>query len=279
MLQGDYEGARVLLEEYLALAREVQDKAEIAQALHNLGDNARFQGDYPRARAYLEESLSVCQELGDKRLTAMTLNILGLVARWQGDLAQAAALHRESFVLSRELGEKLCLAQSLEGLAAVDGIQQSPERAARLLGAAEAMREVSNAPLPPSDRPDYDRIVRTTRAQLDEAVFALAWTQGRSMTPEQALASPVQETRPQAAAASQPLTPPVKSPPTYPDGLTKREVEVLRLVAQGLTDAQVADALVISRRTVTSYLTTIYSKIGVSSRVAATRYAMEHHFA
>jgi DNA-binding NarL/FixJ family response regulator len=56
-------------------------------------------------------------------------------------------------------------------------------------------------------------------------------------------------------------------------------VEVLRLVAQGLTDAQVADALVLSRRTVTSYLTTIYSKIGVSSRVAATRYAMEHHLA
>jgi DNA-binding NarL/FixJ family response regulator len=62
-----------------------------------------------------------------------------------------------------------------------------------------------------------------------------------------------------------------------PDGLTAREVEVLRLVAQGLTNEQVAQQLVISPRTVNTHLTSIYSKIGVSSRSAATRYAMEHH--
>ncbi len=61
-----------------------------------------------------------------------------------------------------------------------------------------------------------------------------------------------------------------------PDGLTAREVEVLRLVSQGLTDTQVAEQLVLSRRTVNSYLTSIYSKIQVSSRSAATRYAIEH---
>ncbi len=62
-----------------------------------------------------------------------------------------------------------------------------------------------------------------------------------------------------------------------PDGLTAREVEVLRLVSQGLTDTQVAEQLVLSRHTVNSYLTSIYSKIQVSSRSAATRYAIEHH--
>jgi DNA-binding NarL/FixJ family response regulator len=61
--------------------------------------------------------------------------------------------------------------------------------------------------------------------------------------------------------------------------LTAREVEVLRLVAQGLTDTQVAEQLVLSRRTVNSYLTSIYSKIQVSSRSAATRYAIEHRLA
>ncbi len=59
-------------------------------------------------------------------------------------------------------------------------------------------------------------------------------------------------------------------------GLTAREVEVLRLVAQGLSDAQVAEQLVISPRTVNWHLTSIYSKLGVSSRAAATRYAIEH---
>ncbi|MFL5590493.1 MAG: response regulator transcription factor [Ktedonobacteraceae bacterium] len=59
--------------------------------------------------------------------------------------------------------------------------------------------------------------------------------------------------------------------------MTAREVEVLCLVSQGLTDTQVAEQLVLSRRTVNSYLTSIYSKIQVSSRSAATRYAIEHH--
>jgi DNA-binding CsgD family transcriptional regulator len=65
--------------------------------------------------------------------------------------------------------------------------------------------------------------------------------------------------------------------PAYPAGLTAREVEVLRLVAQGLTDAQVAERLVISLRTVTTHLTSIYNKLGINSRVAATRLAVEHH--
>jgi DNA-binding NarL/FixJ family response regulator len=72
-------------------------------------------------------------------------------------------------------------------------------------------------------------------------------------------------------------TPPTKTSPTYPVGLSAREVEVLQLVAQGLTDTQIAKQLVISPRTVNFHLTSIYSKIGISSRAAATRYAIEHH--
>jgi DNA-binding NarL/FixJ family response regulator len=72
-------------------------------------------------------------------------------------------------------------------------------------------------------------------------------------------------------------TPPANRPPSYPAGLTAREVEVLRLVAQGLSDAQVAEHLVVSPRTVTTHLTSIYNKLGVNSRVATTRFAVEHH--
>lgn len=73
------------------------------------------------------------------------------------------------------------------------------------------------------------------------------------------------------------LASPLQPSSVYPDGLTAREVEVLRLVAQGLSDAQIAEQLIISPRTVNNHLTSIYSKIQVSSRAAATRYAMEHH--
>ena len=92
------------------------------------------------------------------------------------------------------------------------------------------------------------------------------------MTPEQALTAQ----GPATMTIEPSSAPPIKRLLAYPDGLTVREVEVLRLVAQGLTNAQVAEQLVISPRTVDTHLKAIYSKIGVSSRSAATRYAMEH---
>ena len=96
------------------------------------------------------------------------------------------------------------------------------------------------------------------------------------MTPEQAISAQGPATIPASISIEPSLAPTVKPPIIYPDGLTAREVDVLRLVAQGLADAQIAEQLVISPRTVNSHLTSIYSKIQVSSRAAATRYAMDH---
>jgi predicted ATPase/class 3 adenylate cyclase/DNA-binding CsgD family transcriptional regulator len=96
---------------------------------------------------------------------------------------------------------------------------------------------------------------------------------------QQALATLGQTIRPTPTPVELSPTSPVKPAATYPDELTEREVEVLRQVAQGLTDAQVADQLVISPRTVNGHLRSIYSKIGVTSRSAATRYAVDHHLA
>jgi ATP/maltotriose-dependent transcriptional regulator MalT len=277
--QGDGERAKALLEESLALYRELGDHWGIAMVLHILGDVARYQGDDERARAFLEECLSVWEELGDKRSRAATLNILGQVACGQGDFVRAAALHRESLTLSRALGEQLCLAQSLEGLASVGAAQGEFVWAVLLWGAAEVLREAINAPLPPSDRTAYERAVATARVSLGDQVFAAAWAEGRTMTAEQALAA-----QGRAVIPTAPPIPPVpapapapKSPVTYPAGLTEREVEVLRLLAQGWTDAQIAEQLVISLRTVNHHTTSLYSKLGVSSRAAATRSAIEHH--
>ncbi len=93
---------------------------------------------------------------------------------------------------------------------------------------------------------------------------------------QQALATLGQTILPTPTPLERSSTSPVKPAATYPDGLTPREVEVLRLLALGLTDAHIAEQLVISPRTVNNHLTSIYSKIQVSSRSAATRYAIEH---
>jgi DNA-binding NarL/FixJ family response regulator len=145
--------------------------------------------------------------------------------------------------------------------------------AVRLLAAAAALRDSLGTPLPPVSRAAYSRSLATARTQLGEQAFAVAWAEGRGMTWEQALAARGPVTIPSEAHS----TPPAKSPTTSPDGLTVREVEVLRLLAQGLTDAQIAAQLIISPRTVNTHLKAIYGKIQVSSRSAATRYALDQH--
>jgi DNA-binding NarL/FixJ family response regulator len=99
---------------------------------------------------------------------------------------------------------------------------------------------------------------------LSEAKFEAAWAEGRKMTPEAAIASFAQA-RPRAAA--------------FPAGLTAREVEVLRLLSAGLTSAQIAGHLVVSLTTINAHLRNIYNKLDVSSRSAATRFAIEHGLA
>lgn len=103
--------------------------------------------------------------------------------------------------------------------------------------------------------------------------LATVWAQGRTMTPEQVLS---EQGRPRPTAVSSASQTKLDA---IPAGLTPREVEVLRLLAQGLTNAQIAEQLVVSPRTVDAHLTTIYSKIGVKSRSAATRYALEQKLA
>ncbi len=150
-----------------------------------------------------------------------------------------------------------------------------PHMAARLWGAAATLREAIGAPIYPVYRASYEQAIAQARAMLGEQDFHKAWIAGRSMAPEQAPG--IQESVMISASVSSTRQPLASTQPPNPEGLTPREVEVLRLLAQGRTDAQIAELLVISPRTVNRHTTSLYSKLNVSSRAAATRYALEHH--
>ena len=187
--QGDYPAARALHEESLAMMRELGDRGRIASSLGNLARVAYVQGDYPAARIQYDESLAITRELGDRVGIAGALNNLGRVARDQGDLASAWALHQESMVIVRELGDRQGIADSLEGLASVDAAFGSSLRAARVWGMAEQMRKEIGSPIPPDERPNYDRRVAAARAVVgDDATFDRAWQEGRALLLEQAIA-------------------------------------------------------------------------------------------
>ena len=108
--------------------------------------------------------------------------------RLQGELARAITLFQEALGPLQELGDRWMLARSLEGLAAVHSLQSEHRRAARIYGAAEALRETIGAPVNISLRPDYDYRVADACRALGATVFEAAWAEGRAMSLDQAVA-------------------------------------------------------------------------------------------
>lgn len=258
------------LEESRAIWQELGDADGFARYCWLAGWIALRRGDRESARALSEESLRLFKEAGNQWFTAWTLSVVARVEVGEENYAAARTLYEGSLAITQVLGDTWLTAFCLEGLAGVAAAQGNPQWAARLWGAAECLRETIGAPIPPVERANYEHSIAATRASLGTASFAALWTEGRAMTPAQALAAQDRTT------VSQPSTT-TKITPTSPVSLTAREIEVLRLVTQGMTDTQVAEILVISPRTVNWYLTSIYSKLGVSSRSAATRRAIEQH--
>ncbi len=276
-LQNDMALGVMLTEESLAIARQQGDPSLIARILNNLGYMAWQQKDLARAAAFTQENLVLARELDDKLLLNSTLETLGSIALDSGELERAKAYFIESIELAKQLGRKGYAEYCLTLLARVAAAQGQSRQAARLYGAAER-EHIAETLLNASEKAEYERNVAAVRAQLDEEAFATAWAEGRAQTVEQALAMLDRETRSEPALAilHYPSGKHTRSKFRYPDELTAREVEVLRLLAQGMTDAQIAECLVISVRTVNNHTTSIYSKIGVSTRSAATRYAVEN---
>jgi predicted ATPase/class 3 adenylate cyclase len=185
--QGDYQSARSLYEESLAICREMNDRGSVAVALFNLAEISLYLEDCAPARALCEESLAMYRELGDTRGIAQSLQVLGRVALLEGNTESARSYAAETLSIYREVGDQRGGAEALElsgGIAAAEG---QAERAARLLGAAEAIRQAIQCSIPPAILAGHERTVASVRAALGEERFAAVWTEGRSMGFEKAV--------------------------------------------------------------------------------------------
>ncbi len=281
--QGEDDRAQALLEEGLLLHRKAGDWRGVMDALFYVGRLSFLRGKMDRAHACNEEYLTLSREMGFRTGIANGLSFQGCFALQEGDLTKARELFQEGLALLRGVNDSWTIASCLQRIGVAVAGQGRPVEAAWLWGAAERLCEALQVALHPIERAFVVRAAAATHAALGEPTFKTAWVEGRAMTPEQVLASlqdtarsgpPATRTSTRTAADHQRL--PSSSPP---GNLTAREMEVLRLVAQGLTDAQIAEALVISPRTVNAHLRSIYRKLGIPSRTAATRYALEHHLA
>jgi predicted ATPase len=198
-LADDPEGSSIALDECLLVSLESGSHDRIFQAYRHLGIVACWQGEYERAHELLEKSIAVALQQTPRggHSFARSLSTFARVAFLQGKYDQARSTLRQTFEVIRDsqlAGQSL--ADSLDWLAALEGVCGDPLHAARLFGAAEAQWQASGAVRYAPDQPAYVRDVASLRAQLDEDEFAAAWTAGRTMTAQQAIAYALEETRP-----------------------------------------------------------------------------------
>jgi non-specific serine/threonine protein kinase len=256
---GAHERVAALREEAERLQRDLVDRRALARLLEFLTLAALDVHDYERALAYPKRALELYRELGDAQGEVVSLTALGMASLGAGDPESAAASFEENLRLLQSVKEKIGIAYCLLGLGGVAGEQSRAERAARLWGAAEALREATGISLSPLDRSllRYEDRLAAARSLVDEGEWEEAWAQGRTMTPDRAV---------EYALDPSDLTPerPAESKPAGP--LTRREEEVARLVARGLTNRQISSSLSISENTVANHVARILKKLTLSSR-------------
>ncbi len=279
-------GAYAVVEEGLELARATHYQMGVACSLYLLGRFALAQDDATQAQSWLEESLTIFEAFGLQLNIAQVLSWLAGIALAQGERAKASALCERSIALFRQMDDQESMALCLQQWGCMVARRGDTVWAVQLWGVAETLGGVTRSMrsfdlftlfTALGEHADYERMRAAVHAELGEQAFAHAWAEGRMMTPEQAIAAQGQPMIPDRNQTKS-RTDKQKSPaPTYPADLTEREVEVLQLVARGLSDAQVAEILVISPRTVNAHLRSIYSKLNITSRHAATLFVLEHH--
>jgi non-specific serine/threonine protein kinase len=265
---GDDERHVRLSNDLLTTARSLDDQENVARALVRLGLAALRNADTGRALTLFHESLELAQRLENRATTALALSCLGDAYLQGGELACAAAAYRESLDIYVDIKYQRPITRGFARLASVASKSAQLQRAARLYAIAEARRSEIGSPLSAAERAAYDNDVATIRAGLTDEQYRSAWASGQALPPPAAVAYAL-ETDPA----------PVTSPLKAEAGLTPRELEVLRLIAAGESNKQIAAELYLSIRTVERHITNLYTKIGARGKADATAWALRHELA
>ena len=273
--EGKDDEARARLEMVMSLYKGLQIRTQIAEAQGFLGELSLRHGDIAGASTQISESLHLRQEVGDEQGIAWTEILLARVEQTQQNPMRHVACWK---MLSHGLSKRIagCIQpwdwrswggswQARVSRYGQHDFWEQPRLCARVI----------KSPVPPSERSEYERQIAAVRAELGAPCFRAAWAEGHRMTPQQAFSEQGFVLR-SASVSPSPTPAEVILQRARAVGLTRRELDVLQPLAEGLTNAQIAERLVLSVVTVNSYLRSIYSKLGVSTRTAAMRFALDH---
>jgi non-specific serine/threonine protein kinase len=265
---GKYQLARSLTEEALAAAHKWGDPYDIAVIVSFFAYLEHVEQNYARAQALCEEALAALRELGATNEEPRVIQALAHARLQQGDLEQAYALICESVALYKSQDNPKGLAECLIGFGVLASERGMQAEAVRLLTAAATRGQSVYLSLLLAEGREYERYLAAARAQLTEQEFEQAQEEGRSQALEQAI----------EYALSLPLLPTAPTSKLHGEfgGLTEREREIAALIVQGKRNAEIAEQLVLSKRTVEKHITNILSKLELTSRAQIVRWGMEH---
>jgi predicted ATPase/DNA-binding NarL/FixJ family response regulator len=263
LMDDDLAAAVARFRDSLALCERIGDEIGIATASNDLGEIAREQGSLDEAQALYGRALELWRAMGDATGVARGAHNLAQAARDAGDLPRAAGLLGESLAATAEMGDRNQRASTLAAVVTVATGREPGIAAATLYGAAEAAMESAGIVLDPIDAAPFARAGALLQATVGEQRVLEARARGRELDREQ-----IDRLADRLLAGEQGVAPPGSV-------LSRREREVVRLLAAGMTNAEIASRLILSEHTVHRHVANILVKLGARSRTAAAVTAAE----
>jgi non-specific serine/threonine protein kinase len=274
-----YDEAHADLQLSMEQYRALDDREGVAFVLNSLGELARYLGRHNEAWENFEQALVLAREIGNRVLTSSVLINIGRAWATRGDHIRAAASLTEALQLCLHTGGRVSTAYCLAYIAFLFNEVGELACATRLVSYAMYLIESSGFTLHPSEQEELDRLMNALRAKVGKKSWGADWKSGREMSLDavagEAL-SVVDVVQQHSGTPAHTATPGRARPIA---DLTRREIEVLRLLAEGLTDAQIAGKLFLSPHTVHAHLHSVYSKLDVTTRSAAVRFAIQNDLA
>jgi predicted ATPase/DNA-binding NarL/FixJ family response regulator len=275
MFEGDIPEAQVLLERSFTLCQEVQDLRWRALTAAWLGSAHILLGDLDQAEATFKEGLDLCRTVGNRRLAVVAMSCLARVKLKRRDDAEAAVLAAAALTAARETAQSRAHWYAVTTAALVSAHRGDLAHAVRLLAAVEGWSEWTGDVLlsGPTNREAREEISARARQQMGDSAYRSAVAAGRALSANEAVdlahaaLEPLTRTGPDRAAA--------RGDPRPRELLSDREQAVLRLIAEGLPNKQIATSLAIAERTVKAHLTSAMNKLGVDNRAHATVVAIQ----
>jgi non-specific serine/threonine protein kinase len=259
--------AQACFEEELALFLELGIPEGVAWATESLGIAAKNHGNHLQAAGYFEQAIQLYDQVGDRWGAGWAMTNLAWAISQIGNDALSLEWYLRSLDIFASLGDRWALVHVIKGVAFLDLRAGRTARSVRLLAVASAIRDADGIRFSASDEARHRQVIAEAQREIGDTAFDRAWSSGFAMSLDEA----VEEIRGSGTEASILLL------IGEPSDLTSRERAVLRLLTEGKTDREIADALSISYRTVNGHVANLLTKLGVDTRTAAAAMAIRNN--